>query len=214
MSTLTARLQAPSDWTKRFESHRDERPAMRRLVEGGVDRDSFLFYLWVETRPEGWGARKLASARSLKEFKREVRRFQRLGKSLTGMVGPIDQAVRFFKLPSESPLAEMVNQIEKGTEELERLCAIYSGRGKLAPGALRSPYAFVSSIIHIVRVQFHHRKREPNPWTDDLATVLNAAVNAHDWKVTPRPPVFRGDFIRRYLERHRSSAKPRVIHFD
>ena len=210
MGKLEAGFEPPQDWVRRFESRLGdpERSALTRLAERGVDRD-LRWDLWCWTHPEMWNEIENQSAQGAKTFRREIARFEHLARDLKSSVEPrLLQAVTFFRLPTENSLSALAEQVQSGIAELDRLCAIYTNRRKLAPRPKKTQYDFVDPLIQSVRIRCRHKRREQKPWTEDLARVLNAAVNAHNWTVRKKAAEFRGDSIRRYLERHRMAVKP------
>jgi hypothetical protein len=213
MSKLKDCFEPPHNWVRRFESELGVlgRSALQRLVRGGIERHSLYWDLWSWTQPRVWDVLQPQFARGVKQFRREIVRFKQLSRDLKSVEARLAQAVTFFKLPSDSLLSALAIQLQNGMAELDRTCALYTDRRKLAPRPRKTQYDFVDPIIQSVRIRFDHKKREKKPWTGDLAMVLNAAVNAHDWTTRQKPFKFRGDSIRRYLERRRMAIKPNFI---
>jgi len=209
-------FEPPRNWVRRFESELGVlgSSALRRLVGGGIDRHLLCSELWNWTQPGVWDSIQTQFARGIKQFRREIARFKQLSRDLESVKAGLVQAVTFFKLPSNSLLSALATQLQSGIAELDRTCALYTDRGKLAPRPRKTQYDFVDPIIQSVRIQFRHQKRQERPWTGDLAMVLNAAVNAHNWTIRKKPLKFRGDSMRRYLDRHRRAIKPNVIECD
>jgi hypothetical protein len=200
----------PAAWVKKFEAALGVlgSSALKRLVAGGVDRANLYYYLYKWVSPDYWDGIAVEMPPAVKRRRDEVRRHRLFAECLRSVVEPrLAQAIEFFRPQSENPLRVLLDQLPKAIKELEELCALSLDPRSSLTRAWKSPYDFVSPVMYLVLIPFGQRKRNIKPWTDDLALLLNAAVAAHAWRAHPRPRQFRGDSIRRYMERHRGSVK-------
>ena len=216
MERVGSDFSPPRKWMRRFELELGTlgKSATDRLLEGGVDRSLIYWNLWHSTRPDVWQTWRQQSEKGVRSFRRDIARFTKLLGELRSIASRVDEAVTFFGLPPNSPLTNLSELQKKGAKELDRLCRIYTGRRGLAPRPMRTQYDFVDLVVHSVRIQFRHHRREGKPWTRDLATLLTAAINAHEWPDHEKPSEFSGDSIRRHLERRHMNVKPKVVLCD